>query len=101
MRYRSYKVVLKAHIKKAMGVKEVMESRLQGHRAIRKDHRNERLSQGIHRIAGFIGTSCLMDLVREITLIDRNSVSRGRKTVSSLSHTCFPLLSIRPLNFQR
>lgn len=42
-----------------------------------------------------------MDLVREITLIDRNSVSRGRKTVSSLSHTCFPLLSIRPRNFQR
>lgn len=25
----------------------------------------------------------------------------GRKTISSLSHTCFPLISIRPRSFQR
>lgn len=51
MRYRSYKVVFKAHRRGAMGVKEVMESYVEGHRAIR-DHRNDRLSQGIHRIVG-------------------------------------------------
>lgn len=44
---------------------------------------------------------CPVVLGRGITLMDRNSVSRGRKTVSSLSHTCFPLPSIRPRSFQR
>lgn len=55
---------------------------------------------------GFTGSGshkvmCPVVLGRGVTLMDRNSVSRGRKTVSSLSHTCFPLPSMRPRSFQR
>ena len=77
------------------------------HRAMEPDagHRGKGLrvmriirgSQG-HRVTG---SWCPMVLGRDITLMDRNSVSRGRKTVSSLSHTCFPLPSMRPRSFQR
>lgn len=70
MRYGNYKVVFKAHRKRTMGAKEVMKLHLQGHRAIR-DHRNERLSQEIHRITGFTGTSWLMDLVGKKNHLDR------------------------------
>lgn len=36
-----------------------------------------------------------------VTLMDRNSVMRGRKTMSSLSHTCLLFTSMRPRSFHR
>lgn len=36
-----------------------------------------------------------------LTFTQRNSLMSGRKTISSLSHTCLPLISILPRSFHR
>lgn len=36
-----------------------------------------------------------------LTLMERNSLTRGRKSISSLSHTCLALISILPRSFHR